>query len=72
MMDLFRASRTRRGPDPYLPHKMLIFVIGAALGIAGIASERTWLVNVGIGVLLLGVVLRVIAQRKRNRSSPDS
>jgi hypothetical protein len=50
---------------------MLIFVIGAALGIAGIASDRTWLVNLGIGVLLVGVVLRLVAQRNRNRSSPD-
>lgn len=55
---IFRPDRRQRGEDRYLPHKTLIFAVGAALGIAGIAFESGWLVYAAIVVLALGVFLR--------------
>ena len=57
-MGLFRPSRERRGPDPYQHWKTLLFAIGAALGLAGIFTERDWLILVAIAVLAVGVALR--------------
>lgn len=64
-MSFLRPSRERRGPDPYLAHKMLLFAAGAACAFAGIATEREWLVYVGIAVLLVGVLFRLAAQRRQ-------
>ena len=55
---MFRPSRAPRGADRWLPHKMLLFVIGAGLGVAGILSGRDWLINAGIVVLFIGLLLR--------------
>lgn len=66
-MSLFRPSRERRGPDPYVAHKMIVFVAGAAFGFAGIATEREWLVYLGIGVLLIGMLLRLATHRHQQR-----
>jgi hypothetical protein len=62
-MLFLRVSRARRGPDRFLPHKILLFVTGAACAFAGIASGREWLINVGIAVLFVGVLLRLIRAR---------
>lgn len=62
-MAFFRASRERRGPDPHLNIKIAIFVIGAALGLAGIALNQRWFVYAAIGVLAVGVILRAIDKR---------
>lgn len=62
-MALFRPDRTRRSVDPFLPHKMLLFAIGAGFAIAGIISGRDWLINTGIVVLLIGIVLRLWSAR---------
>jgi hypothetical protein len=67
----FHVSRTRRGPDPYLPFKQLIFAIGAFLAMIGIAIDRPWLVNIAIGVLLLGIVLRFAGIRRGRAKDPD-
>ncbi len=63
-MAIFRPSRTRRGPDPYLPHKMVLFALGTGIAFTGIALERRWLVTVGIAVLLVGFVLRFFRGRE--------
>lgn len=67
-MSLFRPARGPRGEDPYLPHKMLLFVTGAAFGITGIVSGREWLINIGIVVLVAGVILRFAKARADNES----
>lgn len=59
-MTAFRPSRERRGPDPRLHLKILLFVIGAALGIAGMVLERTWLIALAIVLLAVGVLLRLL------------
>jgi hypothetical protein len=61
---IFRPDRSRRGADPALGYKMLIFVAGAVAGIAGIALEIDWLIIVAVIVLLIGLVLRFAARRR--------
>ena len=63
-MALFRPSREPRGADPYLNWKIALFSLGAALGIAGMVRESTLLVGLGIGVLGIGVVLRILTNRR--------
>ncbi|MFW6202654.1 MAG: hypothetical protein ACOC8B_08745 [Gemmatimonadota bacterium] len=59
----FRPSRERRGPDPHLDVKIIVFVVGAALAVVGIAMEIEWLVTVAIAVLAAGVLLRFLRPR---------
>lgn len=69
-MTAFRPTRRPRGEDPFLRHKMLLFVLGAGLAIAGIGADATWLISLGIAVLAAGFVVRVIGERRR-RSEED-
>ena len=55
---MFRPSRERRGEDRLLAWKIRVFVVGAVLGLAGMALSLSWLVWAGIGVLGVGLVLR--------------
>lgn len=55
---MFRPSRTRRGPDPYLDWKVALFVAGAAAGSVGMATGSRWLVGTAIVLLGAGVALR--------------
>lgn len=61
-MALFRVRRDHRAPDRWLAHKMVLFAVGAVIGFAGMITERSWLVNVGIVVLVAGVALRFLAR----------
>ncbi|HEY8483915.1 MAG TPA: hypothetical protein VIL13_04830 [Longimicrobiales bacterium] len=62
-MSPFRPSRARRGPDPYLRWKIALFSAGAALALAGIATENDRLILAAIGVLAVGILLRVLPRR---------
>ena len=66
-MALFRPGRARRGEDPHQSTKILIFALGAAAGLAGIATGRDWLVTTGILILAIGVALRVVGARNEER-----
>jgi len=59
-VSLFRPDRERRGPDPFLQVKVILFAIGAALAIAGMIAGSQLLVGIGILVLAIGVFLRFI------------
>jgi len=61
---IFRASRGNRGRDRFLEIKALLLVTGASIGIAGMISERSWLVTIAIIVVAAGMVLRLIERRK--------
>ena len=64
-MGLFRPTRERTGHDPQtVNHRMTIFVIGAIVALAGIASGTSWIIYIAVGILAVGVILRV-AQRHR-------
>lgn len=57
---MFRPSRQRRGEDRLLAWKVGAFVVGAALAFSGMGMSLSWLVWVGIGVLAVGLVLRIL------------
>ena len=58
---MFRPSRNRRnGEDRFLVWKVRLFVFGAAVALAGMGFALPWLVWVGIGVLVMGLVLRFL------------
>lgn len=50
--------------DQLYAAKVAIFVIGGAVGVTGMVTGRAWLVNTAIGILALGVVLRLITRRR--------
>lgn len=69
---IFRPTHQRRGEDPNLQTKMLIFAAGAIVALAGIGTGRGWLVWVAVVILAFGVILGLIGRSKRqNRDNPD-
>lgn len=61
---MFRPSRKRReGEDRFLSWKIGLFVIGAAAAFAGMAMSLSWLVWVGIAVLVVAMILRFVPGR---------
>ena len=56
----------RRSPGSlaFLEARIALFGAGAILGMVGIWAEQGWLINVAIGVLLVGFALR-FAKRSR-------
>lgn len=67
-MDLFRASRKKRGPDPYLAAKIALFVLGAAVAFVGMAIDKQWVISVAIGILFVGFLLRFLP---KDRTPPE-
>jgi len=61
---IFRPSRERRGPDRFLEAKMVLFAVGAALGIAGMITENRLIIWFALAVLLVGFALRFLGQRE--------
>ena len=59
------ARRGDRGPDPFVWPKVLLFVVGAVLGLVGMAMEESILVTVAILVLFVAVALRVAGGRRK-------
>lgn len=59
------ASRRRRsGPDRFLYAKTAAFFLGAGFFFAGVVTGRDWAVLVAVGVLMVGLVLRVMDRRE--------
>lgn len=59
---IFRPSRTTRD-DRFLDQKLLIFSVGAVCAVAGIAIDVSWLIYAAIGVLLIGLLLRLLPHK---------
>jgi hypothetical protein len=70
--------REPREPTPaqlrWVYPKIIIFVLGASLGLAGIASGIEWLVTAGVIVLAAGIILRLAGSRadRKAESAEDS
>jgi hypothetical protein len=45
--------------------------MGAILALAGMWAEQPWLINVAIGVLGVGILLRLFARRGTSREEED-
>jgi membrane protein implicated in regulation of membrane protease activity len=61
-MSPFRPDRSRRSEDRLLGQKMLVFVLGAVIALAGLATERDWLVYAALLLLLLGLAMRFVGR----------
>jgi hypothetical protein len=61
---MFRVSRERSGEDRFFAIKVVLLVVGGALGVAGMVYEIGWLVWAAIVVVGAGIILRLIAGRR--------
>lgn len=57
-------DRRSRGPDPWLALKMALFVAGALFAMTGVALGRSWLIDVALGLLAAGLLLRLLRTKK--------
>ena len=60
---MLRPGGAHGGPDRFLYAKLASFFLGAGFLVAGMTTGRDWAVAVAIGVLLVGVVLRLLSRR---------
>ncbi len=56
-------DRRRRGEDPHLDWKIRLFIVGAVIALLGMARDASWMLVVGILVLLAGAALRFFSPR---------
>ncbi len=68
---MFWASRRRHDDARLLAPRMVLFVLGAGLGLAGMALEISWLVTAGIVVLAVGLALGLISRRRGSAPDPE-
>jgi hypothetical protein len=71
-MSPFRPDRGRRGEDRLLGEKMMVFMLGAAIGIGGIATDRDWLVYVALLLLVLGLAMRFLGRDTGAVDAPEA
>ena len=63
-MGLFRPSRRPvEGEIQTVGHRMTIFAIAAVVAVAGMASGTSWIIYIAVGILAVGVILRVAQKR---------
>jgi hypothetical protein len=60
----FRVSREKRGPDPYLSAKVAIFCIGVVVAFIGMKLDKSWIISLAIGILLVGFILRFFPRER--------
>jgi len=56
-------DRGRSGEDPHLDWKIRLFIVGAVVALLGMARDASWMLVVGILVLLAGAALRFLPSR---------
>jgi len=61
---LLADRKPRPGGDPWLRHKMALLAIGGVAAALGIALDLDLLVDIAIGVLAVGLVLRFLPGRR--------
>ena len=59
---MIRPSRERKGEDRFMVWKVRLFVAAAALALVGMGMSLSWLVWAGVGVLVVGLVLRFLPE----------
>lgn len=65
------SRRRRAHKDRFLPLKSALLLVGAGLGLVGMRSDNTVLVNVAAGIVLAGVLLRFLPQHPGKPKPPD-
>ena len=64
-------SRSRTGPDKYLPWKSVALVVGIVLILVANRSGIGWLGWIAIGILFVGFFLRFLPQSTQGATSED-
>lgn len=54
--------------DRFFELKVASFVFGAGFGIAGMITEKDWLVWIGVACLAVGIILRIWSKRNADRA----
>lgn len=67
---IFRPQR-ENASERFLELRALLLLTGAGFGLAGMLTERSWMVYLGIAVLAAGVVLRLLNRRQQENKSDD-
>ena len=62
---MLRPTREPRGEDRFFEVKVILLVLGASLGVAGMVYKRSWLIYLAMACVAAGIVLRIIAARSR-------
>lgn len=62
-------NRNRSGSDKHLEWKVRLFLLGAALAMAGVGLDSTLLTTLAIVVLVAGVALRFLPTGKKTDDS---
>jgi hypothetical protein len=58
---IFRASRQPR-EDRFLTHRIVLFLIGSAFGVAGMARDNRWLVYTAIAIFASAAILGILSR----------
>ena len=56
-------DRSKRDQGANLAWRVRLLGVGALLAMLGIGAQREWLINVALGVLILGFGLRFVGRR---------
>ena len=64
--------RGAEGSGRHLGARVRLLGLGAVLALAGMATARDWLVNVAIGVLILGFGLRFLERRPARTDTDEA
>lgn len=65
------VSRKPSGPDRYLPWKIAMLAVAAALFLSGVRFEQRWLVWGAIAALAVGFLLRFIPRHGEREEPGD-
>ena len=65
------VTRSGEPSRRHLEWRVRVFGMGAILALAGMWAEQPWLINVAIGVLGVGILLRLFARRGTSREEED-
>ena len=66
------VDRRKRGPGANLAWRVRLLGLGAVLAMVGISTQREWLINVALGVLILGFGLRFVGARNGAGEADDA
>jgi len=59
------------GSNAFYEIKVGILLVGGALGVAGMLTERTMLVWTAIAIVAVGILLRFVQRRRDDAQKPD-
>jgi hypothetical protein len=65
------VTRSGKLSRRHLEWRVRVFGMGAILALAGMWAEQPWLINVAIGVLGVGTLLRLFARRGISREETE-